>query len=418
MIIDNVMDYKIFPPEEILETSVTLPLSKSISARALVMGALGASEAGAVADCADTRAIAGALSGHATNINIGAAGTAMRFLTAYYAATPGADIIIDGSERMRQRPIGALVDALRRLGADIEYTCLEGFPPLKIKGMSLSGGEIEVDSSLSSQYVSAILMVAPVMKSPLTLKLSGDIVSMPYINMTVQMMRDRGIDAEIERDTVYVRGGRYGGGCRPIEPDWSAAAFWYEIAAITAGWVTLNGLKAHDIQGDKALADIFPKLGVLTEFTDEGAELSATPDLYSRLDIDMTDTPDLVQALAVTACAIGMPFRMTGVGNLRIKETDRLEALRRELLKVGCVVEIEGDDVIAWEGRRMPVTEMPQIDTYNDHRMAMAFAPLSVFVPGIVVRDAEVVDKSYPAFWDDLRAAGFTVVDANQQVQE
>ena len=155
-------------------------------------------------------------------------------------------------------------------------------------------------------------------------------------------------------------------------------------------------------------------MGVLTDWTEDGAELSATPDLYSRVDLDMSDTPDLVQAIAVTCCAIGLPFRLTGVSTLRHKETDRLEALRRELLKVGCVVDIESDSVISWEGRRMPMNEMPEIDTYEDHRMAMAFAPLAMFIPGIVIRNAEVVGKSYPGFWDNLREAGFTVTDAAQ----
>ena len=166
------------------------------------------------------------------------------------------------------------------------------------------------------------------------------------------------------------------------------------------------------LQGDRVLADIYPRLGVLTEWTDEGAELSATPDLYSRIDLDMTDTPDLVQAIAVTSCAIGLPFKLTGVGNLRHKETDRLEALRTELLKFGCVVEIEGDSVLSWDGRRLPLSVMPEVDTYNDHRMAMAFAPMSIFLPGIVIRNVEVVNKSYPTFWQDIRNAGFKIIDA------
>lgn len=412
------MDYKIFPPEEILETTVSLPLSKSISARALIMEALGSSRPDEIAQCADTKALSEALSCKSGTVNIGPAGTAMRFLTAYYAATPGCSVILDGSERMRKRPISPLVDALRALGADIQYDDEEGFPPLRINGRQLTGGEIDIDSSMSSQFISAILMVAPTMKQSLTLQLKGESVSMPYIRMTVSMMCDRGIDAEIERDTVFVRGGSYRPCHTPVEPDWSAAAFWYEIAAITAGWVTISGMSENDIQGDKALVEIFPRLGVLTEFTDEGAELSATPDLYSRLDLDMTDTPDLVQALAVTACAIGIPFRLSGVANLRIKETDRLEALRQEFLKIGCIVEIERDNVIAWEGRRVPISEMPAIDTHNDHRMAMAFAPLSAFIPGIIIRDAEVVEKSYPGFWDDMRSAGFTVVDAATEPTE
>lgn len=413
------MDYRIFPPEEILECSVTLPLSKSISARALIMRRLaGCTDAYTVADCDDTRSMAEALTCTSGEVNIGPAGTAMRFLTAYYAATEGCDITLDGNERMRRRPIRALVDALRELGADIEWAGEEGFAPLHIRGRRLKGGALTMDSSVSSQFVSAILMVAPTMQAPLTLTLDGETVSMPYIKMTVEMMRRAGIDAEINRDVITVAPGKYRPYDEPIERDWSAAAFWYEIAAITAGWVTLPGLCDKSLQGDAVTAALYPRLGVLTEFEDGAAELSATPDLYSRLDLDMTDTPDLVQAMAVTACAIGVPFRFTGVATLRHKETDRLEALRRELLKIGCVTEIESDNIISWEGRRVPLTEMPVIDTYGDHRMAMAFAPLSVFVPGIIVRDAEVVGKSYPGFWNDMRQAGFTLTDAAELLPE
>ncbi len=402
-----------------MEASVRLPLSKSISARALIMAALGSNKPAEVAQCADTEALESALADKdAAEINIGAAGTAMRFLTAYYAATPGRTVTLDGSERMRKRPIGPLVDTLRKLGASIEYTGEEGFPPLRIEGRQLTGGELEIDSTVSSQFVSAVMMVAPTMSQSLVLKLIGDTVSMPYIKMTAAMMADRGIDVEIERDTVTVSPGKYGASATPVEPDWSAAAFWYEIAAISAGWVTLEGMTAGSIQGDSCLAELYPRLGVLTEWTDEGAELSATPDLYSRIDLDMSDTPDLVQAVAVTACAIGVPFRLTGVANLRHKETDRLEALRRELMKLGCVAEIEGDNVLSWEGRRMPVNELPVIDTYDDHRMAMAFAPVAMFIPGMIIRDAGVVNKSYPGYWDDLRAAGFTVTDIQEQSEE
>lgn len=413
------MDYRIFPPEEILECSVTLPLSKSISARALIMRRLaGCTDAYTVADCDDTRSMAEALTRTSGEVNIGPAGTAMRFLTAYYAATEGCDITLDGNERMRRRPIRALVDALRELGADIEWAGEEGFAPLHIRGRRLKGGKLMMDSSVSSQFVSAILMVAPTMQAPLTLTLDGETVSMPYIKMTVEMMRRAGIDAEINRDVITVAPGKYRPYDEPVERDWSAAAFWYEIAAITAGWVTLPGLCDKSLQGDAVTAALYPRLGVLTEFEDAAAELSATPDLYSRLDLDMTDTPDLVQAMAVTACAIGVPFRFTGVATLRHKETDRLEALRRELLKIGCVTEIESDNIISWEGRRVPLTEMPVIDTYGDHRMAMAFAPLSVFVPGIIVRDIEVVGKSYPGFWNDMRQAGFTLTDAAEPLPE
>lgn len=409
------MDYRIFPPEEILETSLSLPLSKSISARTLIMAALGATLPENLADCDDTKAMHNALRDNSDYVNIGHAGTAMRFLTAYYAAIPDKKVTLDGSERMRQRPIAPLVDTLRMLGADIKYIGEEDYPPLEITGRRLSGGKVEIDATISSQFISAILMVAPTMLEPLNLKLLGETFSMPYINMTVKMMNRCGIDAEISRDTITVCPGKYQGGISQIERDWSAAAFWYEITALTAGWVTLTGIDKGSIQGDRALVDIFPKLGVLTEFDDDGAELSPTPDIYGRLDIDLADTPDLVQAIAVTACAVGIPFTITGVKNLRFKETDRIDSLCRELLKIGCPIETIGDNTISWDGRRIPVVEMPQIDTYNDHRMAMAFAPLSVFVPGIVIRDVEVVEKSYPDYWQHLRDAGFTLTDASEE---
>lgn len=408
------MDYRIFPPEEILEATVSLPLSKSVSARALIMGALGATVPAEVAQCDDTRALAEALESDATEINIGAAGTAMRFLSAYYSAMPGKTVTLDGSERMRERPIGPLVDTLRSLGAKIEYAGREGFPPLKIEGVRLSGGEISIDASLSSQFVSAVMMVAPTMSQALRLNLAGEKVSLPYIRMTAEMMRRRGIEVDIDRDAVTITPGSYGDCGDAVERDWSAAAFWYEIAAITAGWVTLEDMRPESLQGDSVVAEIYPRLGVVTEWSDEGAELSATPDLFSRIDLDMTDTPDLVQAVAVTACAIGQPFKLTGVGTLRHKETDRLEALRRELLKFGCVMEIESDNVISWDGHRVPLTETPVVETYNDHRMAMAFAPMAVFLPGMVIRNAEVVNKSYPGYWDAMREAGFTITDASQ----
>lgn len=408
------MDYRIFPPDEILETNVRLPLSKSISARALIMAALGSTVPAEIADCQDTAVLAEALASDAADINVGAAGTAMRFLTAYYAAVPGRKIVLDGSDRMRERPVGPLVDALRKLGAEIEYMSKDGYPPLSITGHKLAGGEVVIDATLSSQFVSALLMTAPAMERPLTLRMSGDAVSTPYINMTVAMMRDRGIKVESDRDCIVVTPGVYTPCDVPVERDWSAAAFWYEIAAVTAGWVTLEGLSADSIQGDRRLAEIFPRLGVLTEAGDEGIELSATPDLYSRIDLDMSDTPDLVPAVAVTACAVGLPFRLTGVANLAVKETDRLEALCHELLKLGCVVEREGASAIVWEGRRLPIASLPEIDTYGDHRMAMAFAPLAVYIPGIIIRDIEVVEKSYPEFWNHLREAGFTMTNASQ----
>lgn len=412
------MNLRIFPPEEILQATIHLPLSKSESARALVMHRLSGSTSPLehIADCDDTHAIALGLNATQGNVNVGAAGTAIRFLTAYYAATPGIDVVIDGSERMRQRPIATLVDALRKLGADIEYAAEQGHAPLHIRGGRLEGGELTIDASVSSQFVSALLMVAPLMTNGLTLKLEGEIASLPYLRMTVEMMRRRGIkvDFDVREGMVSVANGVYGEVVDGVTPDWSAASYWYEIAALTAGWVTLPGLSADSLQGDRKLADIAPRFGVLTDFDGEdGTELSSTPDLYSRLDLDMSDMPDLVQTVVVTAGLLGLPFNITGIQTLRGKETDRIAAIQAEMLKIGLIVENDGDKALSWDGSRCPIAELPQFNTYHDHRMAMAFAPVAVFIPGIVVRDAEVVNKSYPQFWDHLREAGFTVVDAD-----
>ena len=419
------MDYRIYPPDEILVAAVALPLSKSISARALIMayltpGALALPAAEETADCTDTRVLRYILENHRNGNpdNVGAAGTAMRFLTALFAAMPGHEAILDGNERMHHRPIGPLVDALRAMGAKIEYLGEDGFPPLRISGTTLAGGELTVESGLSSQFISAMMMVAPVMAAPLRIILPPDMRSMPYINMTAEMMRRRGIDVETDRDSVAVANTPYRPCPSDAETDWSAATFWYEIAALTAGWVTVRGPRGDELQGDRAVASLFERMGVLSEFTEEGLELSATPDLYSRLDADMADMPDAVPAVVVTAGMIGMPLRLTGVGALRHKESDRLAALMTEMRKFGVMMEMENDDTISWDGRRMPVTELPAVDTYGDHRLAMAFAPAAVFIPGMVVRDVEVVDKSYPAFWSDLAGAGFRLADASMPVEE
>lgn len=400
-----------------IETDVSLPLSKSMSNRALIMARLAGKKAPTfdVADCDDTEAITKALAATPEDgaINIGAAGTAMRFLTAYFAATPGSDVTLDGTERMRHRPIAPLVDALRKCGADIQYAGEEGFPPLKIKGQRLRGGDMEIDASISSQFISALLMVGPTFDSPLHLTLKGQIASLPYLDMTIEMMHRRGIDIEREHQHVDVKPGTYTALAQSdIERDWSAASYWYSIGALSAGWITLEGLTLPSLQGDSALARIFEKLGVITNIEDGNAELSASPEVFSRIDADLSDTPDIVQTLVVACCMLGVPFRFTGVASLRIKETDRIEALVKETAKFGCIINVENADTIRWDGKRLPIYALPQVDTYSDHRMAMAFAPAALYVPGLVIRDRDVVSKSYPTFWDDLEKAGFTLLDA------
>ncbi len=430
------MKYAIFPPEEILQATVTLPLSKSESARRIVIDAVGGYTTAAedVADCDDTRALMQAISARTGRVDIGAAGTAMRFATAFFAATEGADIILDGIERMRHRPIAPLVEALRRLGADIEYTDAdgekakgtEGYAPLHIRGRRLEGGTVNIDATVSSQFISALALVAPLMRNGLRIVLEGDVTSAPYLRMTLEMLRLRGIDAALEGNDVCIHGtaADIKAAETPVGRDWSAASYWYAIAALSSGWVTLPGLQlGYRLQGDSVAAEIFERLGVISEQNPEdedtgkridGVGLSASPEVYSRLDLDMSATPDLVPALAVAATMLGVPFQFHGVHTLRDKETDRLEALSTEALKIGAVYEIDGDDSIGWEGRRVPIRTLPIIDTYGDHRMAMAFAPAALYLPGLVIDSPEVVSKSYPGFWDDLRNAGFTLKEVDE----
>lgn len=413
------MDYRILPPEELLQARIKLPLSKSMSNRAVILNALtpDANPLGDLAKCDDTDAMLAGITVKNGKVDVGAAGTAMRFLTAYFACREGVSVTIDGTERMRNRPIGPLVEALRACGADITYAGREGFPPLDIKGRSLKGGEVTVAASVSSQFISALMMIAPVMEDGLKITLTGEIASMPYIRMTAEMMKRCGAEVDFNGPVITIAPRPYIDVPLSIEGDWSAASYWYEIEALTSGFVTLDGLERFSCQGDSRVATLFSGLGVNTEFEGEegGTDLEASPDLTPRLIADMTDTPDLVQALTVTLAMLGVPFRLTGVKSLRIKETDRLEALRRELLKVGIIIEIEGDDTLVWEGARRPLTEIPVFDTYSDHRMAMALAPVAIYVPGIVVRDVEVVSKSYPEFWNDLISAGFTVTDTAEE---
>lgn len=403
------MNCRVFPPDEMLEAQVSLPLSKSISNRALVINALtdGALPLKKVAKCDDTDVMVAALSSDEACVNIGAAGTAMRFLTAYYSSQPGREIVIDGTERMRHRPIAVLVDALRACGATIEYAGEECFPPLRISGKKLHGGDITLSASVSSQYISALLMIAPTMEQGLRLTLEGDIISRPYIMMTLSMMRQWGVESEFVGNTITIAPQKYTPVDFDVEADWSAASYWYEIAALSSGDVSLEGLNSKSVQGDSEISKYFEGLGINTHFNDEMVELEPSPDLVPRLNIDLSDQPDLAQTIVVTSCMLGVPFHITGLSTLKIKETDRLEALRAEMLKLGVVLTIERDSELIWDGTRRPIYEFPVIDTYEDHRMAMAFAPVSIFIPGIVINNIEVVSKSYPDYWRHLQDAGF-----------
>lgn len=415
------MDYRILPPAELPEAEVRLPLSKSISNRALIINALSAIDSPClqVADCDDTRVMQQALKSSSTTIDIDAAGTAMRFLTAYFASSTGRTVTLTGCERMKHRPIAPLVDALRMCGAEISYAENEGYPPLVISGRKLNGCKLDIDSTMSSQFASAILMIAPYMSGGLTLTLSADSGSIPYIDMTLAMMRQAGADAEREGLTVTVKEGDYSRAIEAVEADWSAATFWYEIEAISSGFITLLGLSENSIQGDSETRHIFSQLAVNTEFAEDyegkgaAVELTASPDLSPRLQLDLSNHPDMAPAIAVTCAMIGVPFRLSGLESLRIKECDRINAISQELQKVGVITEITDNHTLEWSGHRLPLTECPEFDTYGDHRMAMALAPIAIFIPGIKIKNIEVVSKSYPQFWQHLADAGFTLVDGN-----
>lgn len=409
------MTFKIFPPDELTQAPVNLPLSKSESNRQLLISALtpGANLHGRLAECDDTDAMLAALTSQSAYINIGAAGTAMRFLTAYFSCRPGREVTLDGSERMRCRPIAPLVDALRSLGADIEYAGTEGFPPLRIKGRMLAGGEVSLDASVSSQFASALLMTGPTMQHGLTLHLSGNITSLPYITMTLSLMESAGVKCDFNEDTATIRVpyGTYAPTLPPVEADWSAASYWFEIAAVSCESVTLRGLRPRSLQGDSAVGKLFEVTGLESHFDGNGdLQLQLTPDAGSQLRVDLSNNPDLAQTLAVTCCLLSIPFRLSGLESLRIKETDRIAALQMELSKLGFITDTPSEGELRWIGARFDTAdEIEPIATYCDHRMAMAFAPAALFFPGLQINDAEVVSKSYPMFWRHLRDAGFTL---------
>ena len=408
------MRYKITAPSHI-DTTINLPASKSISNRALILHALGKGSVvpDNLSDCDDTKVIINALKTMPPVIDIKAAGTAMRFMTAYLSVTPG-EHVITGTDRMKHRPIRVLVDALRKLGAQIEYTEEEGFPPLRITGDSLDGGMLEIPGDVSSQYISALLMIGPAMKNGLKLRLTGNIVSRPYIDLTLHVMHEFGISVEwTDVDMISVSHQEIGERRYTIENDWSASSYWYEILAMInddESRVTLPGLKDASRQGDSAVRYLFSMLGVKTAFRTSN-EVVLTRHMCSlpRLDYDFINQPDLAQTLVVTCATLGIPFHFTGLGNLRIKETDRIEAMKTEMRKLGYVLDDSVETELSWNGERCDAEEKPVIDTYEDHRMAMAFAPTAILLGEIRINNPEVVTKSYPGYWDDLRKAGFTI---------
>ena len=409
------MKIRITPPANI-NAQIMLPASKSISNRALIINALanGTHPLENLSDCDDTQVMLRALQAQpGETIDIMAAGTAMRFLTAYLSVTPG-DRIITGTQRMKQRPIGILVDALRELGANIEYVEKEGFPPLRIQGTTLTQSHISLPGNISSQYISALLMIAPTLKNGLQITLTGDIISRPYIDLTLQLMKDFGAQASWVNDhELKVEPQSYRSTPYYIEGDWSAASYWHEIVALSKdATITLPSLFRKSYQGDSKMADQFAQLGARTSYKENGITI-LKPKMVDisqaiHVNLDFTNQPDLAQTFVVTCALQNITFRFTGLQTLKIKETDRIAALICEMKKLGYVLHETEDSILYWNGERCERSG-EAIDTYEDHRMAMAFAPACLVLPDICINDPHVVSKSYPRYWDDLRAAGFTI---------
>ncbi|MBR5085519.1 MAG: 3-phosphoshikimate 1-carboxyvinyltransferase [Muribaculaceae bacterium] len=434
------MDCRVEIPRD-FDCQVVLPVSKSIAARALIINALmpvvcnhdlfnsfKTKEEGVGSEndssectsflveqqsitpqCDDIDILTKALNSDRNLINVGDSGAAMRFLTAFYACREGRAVTLDGSERLRQRPVGPLVDALRLMGASIDYLGNEGYPPFKISGKRLNGGSVSIKGDVSSQFVSALLMIAPV-AGGMTMTLEGEVMSRPYIDMTMAVMRHYGVDARWKKSgnksQIIVPPGHYIMKPLAIEGDWSAASYWFALKALLPqSRIVLSPLCNNSLQGDKAIVEMMAPLGVNARFDGNNTVVlfsdnsSLVPTHYER---DMAATPDLVPTLAVTLCLMRVPFSLTGVRNLRIKESDRLEALREELSKLGYSLEV-GDNILSYNGNHVEPQGEIIIDPHGDHRIAMAMS-LAATRHKIIIKDAKVVTKSYPGWWEALRA--------------
>ena len=359
----------------------------------------------------DSNVMRKALNSNESIIDIGHAGTAMRFLTSFYAISDGREIVLTGSERMRERPIKILVDALNELGANIKYTGNKGYPPLKIKGKNISGGEIILPSNISSQYLTSLLLIGPRLKNGLKIKLSGQITSYPYVKLTLEFLKRIGVDLEIKRDFIFVKNiTDIKEKNIKIESDWSSASYFFSAVALSRfSNLKLSFFSTDSLQGDSILVKLYKKLGVVSKIKNGNLLLSKNSKFQKPnfINLNLNDTPDLAQTIAVTCLGLKINCELNGLHTLKIKETDRLLALKNEISKFGASVKITNDSLhlIAKKNLKHDV----EIDTYNDHRMAMAFAPLAL-KNNLKIKNEQVVTKSYPAFWKDLQSIGFQVI--------
>ena len=385
--------------------------SKSESNRALLLQALyNCLTIQNLSNSDDSKLMKNALSSKATNIDIHHAGTAMRFLTAYFAVNMGKTTILTGSERMQQRPIKILVDALNSLGADIDYIKNEGYPPLLIKGRQLSKKIVYLKSDISSQYISALLLIAPSLKNGLELHLEGKITSLPYIKMTLALLDEMGVETKFEGNVIRVLPlSNQVSKIFTVESDWSSASYFYSILALSpvGTQIDLSDYKSESLQGDAVLRNIYKKLGVESSFSGTTLSLKKVQrPLPTCLALDLSDTPDIAQTIVVSCLGLEIDCDLTGLHTLKIKETDRLLALKNEIKKLGTELKITDNSLHLNNVASLNCDV--HIATYNDHRMAMAFAPLALRA-SLYIEDAEVVSKSYPNFWEDLKSLGFKV---------
>jgi 3-phosphoshikimate 1-carboxyvinyltransferase len=401
-------------PDRVVNATIRLTGSKSECNRALVIAALseGKVKVENLSEAADTVTLAGVLESfqESSTVNIGPAGTAMRFLTAFFTLQKQHQVVLTGSERMKQRPIGILVDALKSLGAEISYEEKEGFPPIKITGgFEQKTENISIKGDISSQYITALLLIASQLSLGLNLHIEGELTSKPYVEMTLSMLQQCGIQHQWNGNVITIQNQPFQSETIYVEPDWSAASYWYAIAALCdEAEIFLPGLTLYSLQGDSTITEIMANFGITSQFKDGGVWLKKEPKAILRKIFDFKTCPDLAQTVIVVCAALGHDASFTGLETLKIKETDRIKALQNELAKIGVEL-IEKGQVYKLNCAKRSIPEKVFINTYEDHRMAMAFAPLALVVSELEIEDFKVVEKSYPGFWKDLETAGFEI---------
>jgi 3-phosphoshikimate 1-carboxyvinyltransferase len=393
--------------------SLSLSGSKSISNRLLILQALSGqmSPLKNLSNSDDTLVLQKALSSSSSTIDVGIAGTAMRFLTSY-STIQDSEIILTGAHRMKERPIKDLVDALRVLGAEITYLENEDFPPMRINGKNLKGGALSINADISSQFISALLMVAPYFEKGIQLELVGEVLSRPYIEMTLNLMQRQGVSHRWEGNTISISPGVYQNIIKEVESDWSSISYWFEIIALSdSGEIQISQVDENSVQGDQKVMDFFQSLGVSSRIDKGVLSLAKKTNfkLPEYIEFDCVETPDLAQTLAATACGLGLNMMLTGLKNLPLKETNRLVALKVELEKCGAAIKIINNEALEIiSGERFSSKDF-NFETYGDHRMALCLAPLALKAKSVIVDDAEVINKSYKSYWEDLKRLSFDI---------